>query len=78
MSACKKAEKSDDIIVRLAERCNAVQDVERTFNTDLIASAGECDLMEWTRLNKAEVVSGDQEITLKPFEIKTFIAVVPD
>ena len=70
LSACKKAEKSDDIIVRLAERCNAVQDVEMTFDTDRIASAGECDLMEW-RESANPSSSGVLKLRFKPFEIKT-------
>jgi len=70
LAACKRAEKSNDIIVRLVERYGNVQNAVLAFDTNLIASAGECDLMEWQE-SIAPATDGVLQLRFKPFEIKT-------
>jgi len=66
----KKAEDSEDIIVRLYECYNRRSSVNLTFGAE-ISKVWECDLME---SNLQELEHGDNSFVfdLKPFEIKTF------
>jgi alpha-mannosidase len=69
IEAVKKAEDSDDIIVRLYECYNRRSDVCLTFAKD-IKAAYECDMLE---NNIEAVVSEGNSVyfKMKPFEIKT-------
>jgi len=64
--ACKRAEKSDDLIVRLVERYGCEQKVTLDFDRTVIASAGECDLMEWQESSNP-ATEGKLELIFKPY-----------
>ena len=70
IGAVKKAEKSNDLIIRLVETCGRNGLISLKFADR--AKISECDLLEWN--DTAEVaVNNDNsvELLLKPFEIKT-------
>ena len=66
LTACKRAEKSDDIIIRLVERNGKHETI--TVNALDNYRIAECDLLEWENVKTKETT-----LTLKfhPFEIKT-------
>ncbi|MBS1370899.1 MAG: alpha-mannosidase [Lentisphaeria bacterium] len=70
LTAVKKAEKEECLVIRLVELAG------RTSKAVLSLPAGkrlvETNLLEWTEAPAPEPVGGKVELTLKPFEIKTF------
>jgi len=66
----KKAEYSDDIIIRLYECYNRRSLVNLTFNSK-ISAAWECNLME-NNPQEIEHYGNSFSFVIKPFEIKTF------
>ena len=69
LSACKRAEKSDDLIVRLVERYGKHSRVSLRWDADRYDGAAECDLMEWNEIN--EFSQEKLDLQFHPFEIKT-------
>lgn len=66
----KKAEESDDIIVRLYEYQNKREKVTLTLFKE-IKDVIECDLME-NEINKIDFEGNSFKFEIKPYEIKTF------
>jgi len=66
----KKAEEGDDIIIRLYETWNKLTDCSLKFGED-IKEIWECNLME-EKEEKLKLNEGRLELTVKPFEIKSF------
>lgn len=66
----KKAEDSEDIIIRLYECYNRRTTVCLTFGAK-ISGVWECNLME-SNLHELEHRGNSFEFNIKPFEIKTF------
>ncbi len=66
----KKAEDSDDLIIRLYEYHNRRTTAKLTFFKEL-QSAIECNLME-RNLEKIDFKGNEFEFEIKPYEIKTF------
>ena len=71
LETVKKAEDSDNIIVRLYECYNKRSNVKFTFFKDL-EEVVECNLME-KPLDSVSVQGNQFSFELKPYEIKTFI-----
>ncbi len=74
LAACKRAEKSDALVVRLVEeygRHNSCQFLLRD-GYRLVP----CDLLEWQ--DAEPLAGGEHEVSFKPFEIKTFKIVAGD
>ena len=69
LEVLKKAEKEECLVVRLVERLGCETTAKVTLN-DEKATLTETDLMEWNDI--ATLGSGRIEITMKPFEIRTF------
>lgn len=69
IEAVKKAEDSDDIIIRLYECYNRRTTVRLTFGSKIL-DAWECDLMENNQL-RLEHNGNSLEFVIKPYEIKT-------
>lgn len=71
LEVVKKAEKSDALVIRVVEtdgrRSTAVLDFAR--GTKLV----ETNLLEWTEEGELPIVDGSVELTLRPFEIRTFL-----
>ena len=67
----KKAENSDEIVVRLYESNGASGAAKLTVGKDVAASA-ECDLVE-RKIGDAPVENGAISFTFTPYEIKTFL-----
>ena len=67
----KKAEDSDDIVIRMYECYNRRSNVELTFFKDL-SEVAECNLME-RPLNNVPVQGNTFAFEMKPYEIKTFL-----
>lgn len=68
LGAVKRAEKSEDLIIRLAEKSGRHSKAVLTFPQSVCISA--CDMLEWEDLSPAE--STDRlELEFTPFEIKT-------
>ncbi|MBO5689755.1 MAG: alpha-mannosidase 2c1, partial [Lentisphaeria bacterium] len=68
LGAVKRAEKSEDLIIRLAEKSGRHSKAVLTFPQSVCISA--CDMLEWEDLSPAE--SADRlELEFTPFEIKT-------
>ena len=67
----KKAENSDEVVVRLYESNGASGTAKLTVGKDVAASA-ECDLVE-RKIGEAPVVNGAIDFSFTPYEIKTFI-----
>lgn len=69
LEVLKKAEKEDCLVIRLVERlgCETTATVEMT---DATAELVETDLLEWENLQR--LGCGTVDITMKPFEIRTF------
>ncbi|WBW97283.1 alpha-mannosidase [Oceanirhabdus sp. W0125-5] len=70
IEAVKKAEDSNEVIVRLYEYYNRRTTVTVNFYKEL-ESVHECDLME-QELEKIKVCGNSFEFEIKPYEIKTF------
>lgn len=70
LETMKKAEDSDDIIIRLYECHNKRSDVNITFFRELV-EVHECNLME-KELGTVPVNRGEFSFRIKPYEIKTF------
>ena len=73
LEVIKKAEKSDDIIIRVVETAGKNSCGVLQYSPE-IREVFECDIMEWNILHPKKLDGGKQEIALKAFEIKTFIA----
>ena len=69
LEVLKKAEKEACLVVRLVERLGRETTATVTLNEEK-ATLAETDLMEWNEL--ATLGSGRIEISMKPFEIRTF------
>ncbi len=70
LEALKKAEDSDDFIIRLVERYGKNSKVKVNFYRN-ISKAFDCDLME-KALGELTVQGNALEFSIKPYEIKTF------
>jgi len=70
LEVLKKAEKSDDLIIRLVETDgrNSTATLRIPANRKLV----ETNLLEWTNGASLKPKDGTVEVKLKPFEIKTF------
>ena len=69
VAALKKAEKSDDLIIRLAETNGKNGNIKLLFAEDV--SIFECDMIEWNDFSEICVNANTAELTVTPFEIKT-------
>jgi alpha-mannosidase len=69
LSCCKRAEKSDDLIIRLAERYGKTSRITLTWESERYDGAAECDLMEWREIN--DFSQEKLDLQFHPFEIKT-------
>ena len=75
--AIKKAEDSDEIIIRVNEgACKIAQNVEITLGKGIV-SAVECNAYE-DKLADTKVVDGKLVFDLEPYEIKTFAVKLAD
>ena len=68
LSVLKKAEKEDVWIVRIIETAGR----ESTGSLELNGTITECDLMELKDIGVPEPVKGETQVSLSPFEIKTY------
>ena len=68
LSVLKKAEKEDVCIIRIVETAGR----ESTGSLELNGTITECDLMELKNIGAPESVKNETEISLLPFEIKTY------
>ena len=69
MEVVKKAEKTNDTIVRIYEPYGKKAVVKLAVAG--FARAYATDLMEWNELQRIEIIDGIATIALKPFEIFT-------
>ena len=75
--AVKKAEDSDEIIIRVNEgSCKAIQNVEIQLGKG-IASARECNAFE-DEIGEAKVVDGKLVFDMEPYQIRTFAVKLSD
>ncbi len=75
--AIKKAEDSDEIIIRVNEgACKAAEGVELSLGKGIV-SAYECNAYE-EKTGEADVVDGKLFFNVEPFEIKTFAVKLAD
>jgi len=70
MEVLKRAEKCDSLVIRLVEIKGRESTCTLSTNA-AISTAVECDLMEWHDAEELDC-SDAIELTLKPFEIRTF------
>ncbi len=70
LETVKKAEDSDDIVVRMYECYNRRTEVKLTFFNDFIKIC-ECNLLE-RDINEISFEKNSFSFTIKPYEIKTF------
>ena len=68
LSVFKKAEKEDVWVLRIIETLGKKSSGSVQFNGELV----ECDLMEWSDLGESHLIEDSFNLTLEPFEIKTF------
>ena len=68
LGAVKRAEKSEDLIIRLAEKSGRHSKAVLVFPQKVCIAA--CDMLEWEDLAPAETTDR-QELEFTPFEIKT-------
>ena len=68
LSVFKKAEKEDVWILRIIETLGKKSSGSVQFNGELV----ECDLMEWSDVGESHFIEDSFNLTLDPFEIKTF------
>ena len=66
----KKAEDSDDLIVRMYEFHNKRTEAELLFGRE-IRKAFECNLLE-NNIDELDIIDNSIKFTIKPYEIKTF------
>ena len=71
LEAIKKAEKDNCLILRLVETHGNVSTGQLTF-AGKNKTLQETDLMEWRR-GESIKIAGPVTVTLKPFEIKTYV-----
>ena len=69
VGAVKKAEKSDDIIIRLAETDGKNGSITLDFPKEITIE--ECDMLEWKTLSTVVENSNSAKLQFTPFEIKT-------
>ncbi len=74
LAACKRAEKSDDLIVRLVEEYGAHGGCRLVLRNGF--GLVPCDLLEWQ--DAGALPGSEHDISFKPFEIKTFKIVALD
>ena len=67
-----KAEQAAALSLRVVETCGKNSSGILQYSADA-PEVWECDLMEWNMLHKEKIDGNRQQITLKPFEIKTFM-----
>ena len=68
LSVLKKAEKDNDLIVRIYE----THGKHASGKLNVRGSIDECDMMEWKKVNNNSNGKSQIKIKLKPFEIKTY------
>ena len=68
LSVLKKAEKEDTWILRIVETLGRTSSGSVHFKGKLV----ECDLMEWNELGESHSVEDSFNLTLDPFEIRTY------
>jgi len=68
LSVLKKAEKENAWILRVVETHGRVSNGSIQINGEVT----ECDLMEWNELGAPQTVEGSLELTLDPFEIRSY------
>ena len=68
LSVLKKAEKEDTWILRIVETLGRTSSGSVHFKGKLV----ECDLMEWNELGESHSVEDSFDLTLDPFEIRTY------
>lgn len=68
LSVLKKAEKEDQLIIRIVETHGR----RSTGSIQLKGLLAECDLMEWHDIDSPINIDGEYEISLSPFEIRTY------
>ena len=68
LSVLKKAEKEDVWIIRVIETAGR----QSRGSLELHGTITECDLMEMKDMGTPENVSGEMQVSLSPFEIKTY------
>ena len=68
LSVLKKAEREDVCIVRIIETAGR----QSTGSLELNGTITECDLMELKDIGAPENVSSETQVSLSPFEIKTY------
>lgn len=71
LAVVKKAEKSDDTVIRLVETRGRTG-IARLLCANPRAALVETNLVEWSEENTIQSEAGVVEIELAPFEIKTF------
>ena len=68
LSVLKKAEKDNDLIVRIYE----THGKHASGKLNVRGSIDECDMMEWKKVNNNSNGESQIKIKLTPFEIKTY------
>ena len=68
LSVLKKAEKEDVWIIRIVETAGR----QSRGSLELNGTITECDLMELKDMGTPENVSGETQVSLSPFDIKTY------
>jgi alpha-mannosidase len=68
LSVLKKAEKEDAWILRIVETLGR----NSSGSIQCTGIVTECDLMEWEEISSPENVEGSLDVSLNPFEIKTY------
>ena len=68
LSVLKKAEKEDVWVIRIVETAGR----QSTGSLELNGTITECDLMEMKDMGTPESVKSESQVSLSPFEIKTY------
>jgi len=71
LEVVKKAEKSDELVIRLVETAGSTATARLATTLDGVKLV-ETNLIEWEELRGVEFHGGVAELTFKPFEIRTF------
>ena len=71
LEVVKKAEKSDDLVIRLVETAGSASRT-RLCTTLKEARLIETNLIEWEELGSFEFRNGEVELDFRPFDIRTF------
>jgi alpha-mannosidase len=74
VDAIKKAEESDDVIIRMHEAHGVPTDTMLRFGVT-VSSVMECDLLE-NEENSHKIIKSKLNLKFKPFEIKTLKLIV--